>query len=236
MSTIWALHGNLGHPDDWNGLRALLPLEDLHCPCLWENHPKPWDDFARDLAAKAAGDDRPVLLGYSLGARLAMHALVESETAWEAAVFVSGHPGLGDPAERTVRRDADTRWARLLREQGAEAFLQEWNAQAVLSGEPVPAEQGEHVARHADRIAAGFTVWSLGNQEDLRDTLAGCRTPQLWIAGERDSKFARIAREAATRIPAATYEEIEGSGHRVPLHNPGALAQCIQRFLRTPSE
>lgn len=229
---IWALHGNLGHPGDWAGLREALSDLELVSPSLWCPGPLPFqawaDQFNREVRSR---DSHPVLIGYSLGGRLAMHALKNPGAPWKAVVFVSAHPGLSDPVARELRLEEDRGWADLLKSRPVAEFLERWNAQPALRGEPLTPDQAETVSTHREAISAAFSVWSLGSQADLRPDLALCEVPQLWVAGTLDRKFAPLMEEAAALIPSASYAEIGESGHRVPLRNPLGLAECVRRFL-----
>jgi pimeloyl-ACP methyl ester carboxylesterase len=54
----------------------------------------------------------------------------------------------------------------------------------------------------------------------------------LLVAGERDAKFAGIAREMAAAIgPAARVELVPGAGHAVHLERPAAAAALVEEFL-----
>jgi len=159
-----------------------------------------------------------------------MHALLHRPTRWRAAIFVSAHPGL-PLEERGARQISDEGWAELLEADRLEEFRARWNAQQTLAGDPIPGDQEHLIAQNRQAIAAAFRHWSLGRQADLRPSLASCPVPQLWVAGAEDAKFRSVMSAAAARIPSATYTEIAGCGHRVPLRNPTALAECVRRFL-----
>ncbi|MFT5469771.1 MAG: 2-succinyl-6-hydroxy-2,4-cyclohexadiene-1-carboxylate synthase [Verrucomicrobiales bacterium] len=233
---IHAIHGNLGHPSEWNQVQESFgPGFEWNCPNLWEDPVAPfaaWADRFNDQAE--ALDPCPILLGYSLGGRLAMHALASATPPlWEAAIFVSAHPGFPPNSEndRHLRSQRDTTWASTLRQDGAVKFLRDWNAQEVLRGQPISSRQVATVAKHPDSIAQAFEVWSLGLQADLRQQLLDSGVPQLWVVGAEDAKFRAIAEEAVAAIPSATLDVIEGCGHRVPLQKPRELAESICRFL-----
>jgi len=80
--TIVALHGFLGRPSDWDFLR----------------------DAGLDVDAREL-DDIPrsgeTLLGYSMGGRLALHALLDG-AKFERAVIVSSGLGLENEADRAA--------------------------------------------------------------------------------------------------------------------------------------
>ncbi|MEM1295741.1 MAG: alpha/beta fold hydrolase [Verrucomicrobiota bacterium] len=227
---IWALHGNLGSRDDWNRLRHQLPqIEPVD---LWASPPSPFDQWSHRLNdLVSATDPDPVLLGYSLGGRLAMHCATGLDSAWKAAVFVSAHPGLTSETEKAARLVKDRDWALKLRNDGVEAFLEAWNRQSVFSGDPIPKEQSRIVSQHQNAIAQAFETWSLGRQMDQRDLLRQTKIPQLWVVGEKDAKFRDLAESATLENPAAALKVIENCGHRVIHERPDALASLIREFL-----
>jgi len=228
---ILALHGNLGTPEVWDLVRARLPEEEVFvAPCLWDGPILSLADAGRRLNREAR-ESGSVLLGYSLGARIAMHALVAKGARWSGAIFVSGHPGLEDRAARQARCRADEVWARRFAREEPEAALDAWNRQPVFAGTESAADQAAVLDAHRTRIVRAFRRWSLGRQENLVPQLAACGVPTLWIAGSEDAGFVALAHRAVSGIPGATYAIMEGCGHRVPLQKPEALAEYVRRFL-----
>lgn len=77
-----------------------------------------------------------------------------------------------------------------------------------------------------------FIDWSVGAQENLAPLLKQSRVSQLWIAGERDSKFTALARRAAGDKAVI----IPHAGHRLPLEAPEKLAKCLQQLITATYE
>lgn len=251
--TLWCLHGAVGMADDWRGLRA--PGWSVKRVDLWrylECCPMPMADFGKALNAEAAagggsqmGDGKlppfgppssRVLVGYSMGARLALHALIDSGP-WDAAVLIAPHPGLESEAERAARRAGDAAWAGRALSGDWREFLAAWEGQGILK-----AERGTRNAewRLADRdslvnrrreVARSFVDWSLGAQEPLWDRLGGIRCPVLWCVGERDTKFRALAERAAELCPQAECWIAPAAGHRVPWDAPEAFRDKLGEFL-----
>ncbi len=166
------------------------------------------------LREMAADDAEPILLGYSMGGRLALEALVEDCSAWAAAVIVSAQPGLADPVERQARLVSDGGWAGMLEkgEQGWANFQTAWDLQPVLAGRARASVSREW----REGLDAGFVEWSLGNQPDLVPMLDRVRIPVLWVTGEEDAKYSKVAKRACAVLPGAEHVVVEGAGHRVP--------------------
>lgn len=276
---VHALHGFLGAPEDFaplaGDLRAGFAAIDPCAPPLpfagddrrlsivgwsvegflragmnggWAEWPAA---FAAAFAARF-GDvgARHVLLGYSLGGRLAMHllgcttdaALGACLPAWDAAVFVSAHPGSGDAGERRQRLESDAEWARRLRTEPWSQIVQAWNAQPVLasSSSLPPSRSSAMVDPGAARrrlLADLLNAFSLGGQDDLGEKLArlGDRFPRppriLLVAGARDRKYVYLMRELQSRLAWAGYWQSETAGHRVPWDDPVGFAARMTEFL-----
>lgn len=219
-----ALHGFLGLPSDWNAVfpegviqaPAWLPM--LHRVCGLKA-------LASSLSENAGGD---VLVGYSMGGRVALHMLVDDGARWRRAVIVSASPGLLTEAEREARAAHDRRWAERFRHDAWERVLEDWEAQAVFAGEPrLPRNE-----RDFDRaqLAAALEKGSVGIQEDLRSALRELQIPVLWVAGERDEKYAAIARECAALNPNFEVRILAGAGHRAPWSATDQFRKAVKEW------
>lgn len=242
----WCLHGALGMAADWRCVAKGLAAEKTGTRAvdLWrflEAGPLPLADFGQALNADAAGEvfrgSGRALMGYSMGGRLALHALLENRHPWQAAVIVSAHPGLESAADRETRRVADAAWAAQALTENWQAFLAAWNAQPVLGGHRVPRDPqaaARLVARRRE-IARSFVDWSLGAQPALWDRLHEITLPVLWVAGEHDPKFLALAQRAVQQLPRALLAVAPAAGHRVPWEAEAWLVQQVSHFLRAGS-
>jgi 2-succinyl-6-hydroxy-2,4-cyclohexadiene-1-carboxylate synthase len=214
---IWALHGNLGAPGDWEAV-GLGPIRAVDVYAAGGD----FAGFARKLnrLARESGDPAPVLLGYSMGGRLGLHALLAAEAPWAGAVIVSAHTGLTDAQKRAERLALDREWARRLREDPPDKFWEDWDAQGVFAGAAKPAGPRSTDPR-------GFEDWSLGNQADLLPSLQRITIPVLWISGEWDGRYTAIGAAACGVLPHGHYLVVPGAGHRVPWEAPEAFRAAV---------
>jgi 2-succinyl-6-hydroxy-2,4-cyclohexadiene-1-carboxylate synthase len=252
--TLWCLHGAVGRADDWRGFD--VPGWALRRVDLWRFLaccPMSLPEFGRALNSEAAGSadgrweakdlavqnptsniehpastvPRRVLIGYSMGARLALHALLDGGP-WDAAVLVAPHPGLESEAERAARQAGDAEWAGRALTGEWRDFLAAWNAQPLLAecgARPPLAE-----ARRRE-VARSFIDWSLGAQEPLWERLGEIRCPVLWCVGERDGKFRALGERAAGLLSRGELWVAPEAGHRVPWDAPEAFAAKVGEFL-----
>lgn len=245
LAECWCLHGAVGAASDWRGFATRLAAEKTGSRAvdLWRflsGGPESLAGFATALNAEAAGEPSRgagrFLLGYSMGGRLALHALLEDGHPWQAAVIVSAHPGLEERAEREARRVSDAAWATKALTAGWRDFLAEWNAQSLLGGPSLrTADADARLALRRGEIARSFVDWSLGAQQPLWDRLREIRVPVLWVAGENDAKFLALAERAAALVPQCRLAVAPACGHRVPWEAEAWLARETAGFFRTGS-
>src|SRR5687767_9970322 len=172
---IRTLSGFLGTPSDWD----FLP---------WPHSPHTGD----------------ILLGYSMGGRLALQ-LLERER-FRCAIIVSA--GLNAPDEK--RRARDEEWARRFESEDWSSLMRAWNAQPVFGGHALERHEADYDRRE---LARQLRDWSPAVLPP--PNLERIDTPILWIAGERDARYVDIARRAIERIPHAELWICPDAGHRV---------------------
>ena len=233
--TLWCLHGAVGAAADWQFLTIqgwVIRRVDLwrFLSCC----PMSLPEFGAALNREAAAlPGRHVLLGYSMGGRLALHALLAGGP-WSAGIIVSANPGLEDEADRSTRLEADAEWAaRALNADWAE-FIGAWQSQPVLGApSPLQTDRLALVSRRRE-IARSFIDWSVAAQQPLWDQLHHIHCPLLWIAGKHDHKYqALTARVLRENHHTDTWEGWypPDSGHRVPWESPRSFTTRIGEFL-----
>lgn len=192
-----ALHGFLGLPTDWDFLKPAG--FDVVTPLL--------DDIPK------RGD---TLLGYSMGGRLALHALLDG-ARYERAVIVSTGLGIEGEEARARRRRADEKWARHFETQEWHRVMRDWNAQSVFGGHEATRRE-EDFDRH--ELARMLRQWSPAVLPPLAPRLHEIDIPVLWIVGERDEKYVAERERAVSLLKNAELWVCPGAGHRVPWEQP----------------
>lgn len=202
MGVIIALHGFLGLPTDWNflgdGVRAV------------------------DLFREPIPPEGDVLLGYSMGGRLALHALLGG-ARYRRAVIVSAAIS---PAE-AGRRERDEAWAKRFEGEPWRDLMRAWNAQPLFGGHEVERRE-EDFDRAA--LARALRDWSPAALPPLAPRLHEIAIPILWIAGQRDAKYVAEGERAVGLLPAAELWVCPEAGHRVPWERREAFVDRVRRF------
>ncbi|MGI8413249.1 MAG: alpha/beta fold hydrolase, partial [Solirubrobacteraceae bacterium] len=170
------------------------------------------------------------LVGYSMGARIALHVALALDDRVGRLVLVGGSPGIDDPHERAARRGADERLADEFEVLSIEELAGRWAATPVLGGQP-PAVAA---AAHADRLrstpeglARALRGLGTGVLPSLWDRLGELRMGVVLVVGERDPKFRAVAARMGDGLTDARLVVVPGSGHAVHLEAPKAMARVI---------
>lgn len=214
---LWALGGFFSERSDWDFLRPHLKKNSIRVPQLW--HPTSTRLSLNEWAAKfcedvRAQDSDPMLVGYSLGGRLATHALLRADHPFRRAVLVSTHFGLSDEAEKKSRELNDKKWADRLLHQPWNELQAAWNAQPVFSSEKSPFERREsNFSRPA--LAEAMRHWSLARQDYLLPRLHEIQIPVTIVAGEKDLRFKEQAERAHAQLKSSQLVIVSGQGHRL---------------------
>ncbi len=184
-----------------------------------------------DLLAATGGGS--VLLGYSMGGRLALRTAVDHTDEVRALVLIGATAGIEDPAERDARRLADEALADRLERIGLDAFLQEWLAMDMFAALPEWAQFDDERRRNTPQgLAESLRHAGTGSMVPLWDRLGELRMPVLCISGEQDEWYGALAERLVAGLGAnASHVEITGAGHAAHLEQPDATTATVVDWL-----
>jgi 2-succinyl-6-hydroxy-2,4-cyclohexadiene-1-carboxylate synthase len=230
MSRVVLVHGFTQTGASWATIAAGLAGHEVLAPDQ-PGHGAAAGERA-DLPASAdrlAPLGPATFVGYSMGARIALHLALRHPDAVDALVLLGGTAGIDDEDERTARRAADEVLADRLEVVGTDAFLDEWLAQPLFAGLP---DDGRG-ARSTDAagMAASLRLAGTGTQVPLWDRLDELAVPVLVVAGERDDKFRALGERLAAGIPGATLALVPGAGHAAHLERPDGFLAVVRPWL-----
>ena len=189
---ITCVHGFLGLPRDWDFMRD----------AGFEIATPPLD------AIPPRGD---ILLGYSMGGRLALRKL----NGYKRAVIVSARVRAPEPN----RADWSPRFAA----EPWESLLRDWNAQPIFGGHAMPREERDFDRAALVRQLREFAPAAFEGSIDV---------PTLFVAGERDARYVDEAKFAVGRWQLAELWICPGAAHRVPWEQPELFVSRLREFVR----
>jgi 2-succinyl-6-hydroxy-2,4-cyclohexadiene-1-carboxylate synthase len=185
------------------------------------------------LEAAAAQGAEPVdLLGYSLGARVALHAALGEPGRVRRLILIGATGGLEDPAARAQRRRRDEAMADELEAEGdLDAFLGRWLANPMFATLRVDAAALAERGRNTPAgLASSLRAAGTGTQEPLWERLAGCEIPVLALAGAGDPRFVAAGLRIA-ELTGGVFSAVVGAGHAAHLEQPALCARIVESWL-----
>lgn len=231
VKTLIAAAGFLGKDEDWSGFFSERS-EILTCHPLSFPPSLGFEGFAKKFNQLVEQTTKPprLLLGYSLGGRQLLQALLANPALYSSAVFISTHFGLSDEKERAARLEKDLLWANKFLKLPWEALMEEWESQPVFdTSRYLLKRQEKDYERQA--LSDCLQHYSLGKQPYLKDSVEALSLPILWMTGERDEKFTALGRELKFKNPKSQVMTLPLSGHRAPWETPQPFKQAVYNFL-----
>jgi 2-succinyl-6-hydroxy-2,4-cyclohexadiene-1-carboxylate synthase len=190
---------------------------------------------AREDAGRAAGAaPRPVLVGYSLGGRLALRAALRSPGSYIAVVLVGATAGLEEGPMRAQRAEADEKLAAWMEAMPIEDIVALWERQPLFAdqSDSLVEEQRPGRLSHDPRsLALLLRTAGQGVLEPVWHELSALELPLLAIAGARDEGYSAAAKRIAHTAPNARAAIVENAGHAAHLQRPDEVARLIVDFL-----
>jgi 2-succinyl-6-hydroxy-2,4-cyclohexadiene-1-carboxylate synthase len=179
---------------------------------------------------------RAAVLGYSMGARVALHLALAAPKRVAGLVLESGSPGLAGESERSARHASDEAMAATIERDGVRAFVARWEQLPLFASQTtLPAEvrstlRRQRLRNNAQGLAHSLRGMGTGAQASLWSRLGQIDAPALLIVGSLDEKFCRIGRAMDGAMPRARLAVVPGAGHAVHLEQPDEFNRLVLGF------
>ncbi len=133
-------------------------------------------DILAALQKLGVSQGEALLLGYSLGGRIALYTAFSG--FFRALILESASPGLEDPVEREQRRISDEVLAASIERDGVQAFIDRWDKQPLFASQStLPPESREALRRQRLSNRASGLAQSL---RGVGTGVSSQRLPGLW--------------------------------------------------------
>ena len=224
---IFFLHGAVGHSSDWDPIMVALNADQCNAIDIYCYSSEEIDMAARRINSLAKPND--IIVGYSLGARIALESLLADNSPWSKAILISANTGITEAKARDERIQHDRKWSELCNFNWSQ-FIESWERQSIFDNSKQIADREGLIPKQKE-ISNTFIKWSSGIQSAPITKLGKIRIPTLWLTGQSDLKYTKIAKHACDLLPLSELKIIENSGHRVPWDNPEKTVDAINVFI-----
>lgn len=231
-SPIVFLHGFLGSPEEFTPLFSELNNEGATAITL-PGHGKaslPEGGILPSLIEelKPHLKQKPILIGYSMGGRIALVLREKYPDEIAACILLSAHPGLETFEEKCSRFASDQTWCTLLHEKGVKTFINSWNTQPLFSqtsSRKIPDIKIETIHRYLTELSPAVmpSFWY------------SSPVPTYFLFGAEDEKYRKI-HNRIQKMPGKLHSQlIEKAKHRIHLDNPKRSAHAIRNIIQNLS-
>ena len=241
------LHGFLGAGSDWGEIAGPL-AEDYFCVC--PDLPGHGANITRDFDAQlsipqlalelralcaALSLNAPIVVGYSLGGRVALAAAVQHPEIMQALMLESTSAGLDTEAERQARAATDDARAAVLLADGIAAFMRTWYAAPLFESLQMRPQllaklQAARTCNDARWMSKVVSELSPGRAASVLAELPSVRLRTLLLAGALDVRYTESAQRMAAAMPNAICTVVADAGHNVHLEQPTAYRQALRDY------
>lgn len=248
--SILFLHGFSGCSNDWSKIFSLLGSEfqliAIDLPGFGKSGKPRNDKFYRTEFLIRLMDEilydlqltEVILVGYSMGGRLALHFTLKHPQKVKALILESSSPGIKNKAEREVRIESDAKLITLIKKNSLNDFFRFWQNMPLFATQKNLSKKRQQVIL-TDKIKSNSKIalskslenFGQGRMESLWKNLSKIKIPALLLSGAFDSKYTSIQNEMGKLLPNSSHKIIESAGHNLHLEKPEVFVNLITEFL-----
>jgi 2-succinyl-6-hydroxy-2,4-cyclohexadiene-1-carboxylate synthase len=221
--------GFMQRGDAWRPVAELLP--ERYPSTMLDHSEHSFESRLAEISQAGAGG---VLVGYSLGGRLALRAALRSPGSFAAVVTVGATAGIEEGPLRVARAEADEKLASWIETASMEDVVSLWERQPMFADQSdalVEAQRSGRLSHDQRSLALLLRTAGQGALEPVWHDLRSFELPLLAIAGARDDGYTRAAKRIASTAPNGRLAIVEEAGHAPQLQRPDEVARLISEFL-----
>lgn len=195
---IYTLHGFAGRVDQFNFIKKahkdidLFNIEPLNLNQIYK---------------RLNQHKNIVLVGYSMGARLAARLFVQNPEQYSAIHLISGHMGFELETQRQERIKTETVFMQNLNLLDENDFMAYWNGLDLFEH-----DQPEKIRYHKEKLFTMIENFRLSQQEFLLPKLSPYKERVFFYYGNKDNKYFNYAKKELSDF---NVDFLENAGHRL---------------------
>lgn len=167
------------------------------------------------------------LVGHSMGGKIALAVAAIQPEGLTNIILFAPSPPTAEPMTPDARQELTAAFGN---KEKTEAHIQK------ITAEPLPPEWFEQTV--ADNLRTDKNAWmgwiNKGSKEDISGEMDRIQVPVTVISGAKDEGLttAFLQTEFKKYFPLASFHEIQGSGHLLPLEKPAEVIATIEAVLQ----
>jgi len=236
MKTInlYFIHGFLQDNTVWNGIgnNILSNSSNVqrHYINLLESISPAAENWSKEFnkSIRGSANNLNIIIGYSLGGRLAMHSIIGKPELWAAGVLIGAHPGYKTTQEKNDTLMFDFKWSKKLQYEPFEKVVNDWNSLPIFGNKQNYFSPNSKYRNAYSEICKNY---SKGHQLDLTEKIIKPGLPLLYLSGSNDIKYKTIGDDLANKSNSIRHVVVENSFHRVPWENRDMFIKVVNDFL-----
>ena len=179
-----------------------------------------------------------ILLGYSMGGRIALNFAVSHSHKVKGLILESTSAGIKNEKDRTKRIKSDEELASYIENEGMGRFAVRWmdqdlfNTQRRFSDERLKKIRNNIAQNSSAGLINTLREFSTGKMPYITEKLSAIQCKVLLISGKLDTKFYKLNSEIVTKFPNAKHATIKNAGHNTHLEEPKRFIQVVYNYLK----
>ena len=230
MMTV-LVHGFWGQPADWNPVLSLLPLHsDVIVPDLYEagelgpHHSlEEWIAHFHDWIKERSAGAPVQLVGYSMGARLSLNAVLAAPELFDRVLLCSA--GVKWTGELSEREEWEQRWLEKFQTQPWAELEAAWQEQPIFTGSTASSRRRSE--RMREMLGQSLINWSIRHHAFELEELKKLPSRVEWAYGALDQKYLSVAKSLQELPVQGQIHIIPNAGHRLPADSSRFLSRWI---------
>lgn len=226
------LHGFWGQPADWRQVFEKLPITEMaYAPDLYESggldasHTlTEWVENFHNRLDKECGPAPVKLVGYSMGARLALNAVIACRERFSNVLLLSGNPLLA-AEEHAARLQWEKDWSKKFLTLPWSEIEAQWQEQSVFSGSAPLARRETASLREA--LGMSLENWSPRLHTFSWAQIKALPSTVEWAYGALDQKYMEVAKTLREQSVQGQISIIPNAGHRLTTDASDFIARWI---------
>jgi len=232
------LHGFMGDHNDWQTLDPYIKIPRALYIDIPGHGKSPlsadacWQSVCDQILELIKGfEGEKILVGYSLGGRIALQLLAQSPDTFQLVICESSSFGIQDPLEKQQRKAKDEN---LFRDVGDAKdfldFLYKWYDMQLFEGmknkEDVILKKSKgNFKKYSHAIA----VLGVGRQPYLLEKLIALKRKIIYLAGTRDSKYMGLSQKWLEKGGAV--KTFSNASHNIHNDQPALYGKFLTHYL-----